>query len=167
MLCLGDFHFGAEWEVKGLYGEIINRYDPEVFERRMSDLLGQTTEILLKEDIHDVVLLMCGDSLDGMLRPSQLMKLRWGAVESCIRVSEYMSKWVDALSGIARIRVYNVDANHTEIRPLGSRRGEFSNENFEKIITWYMAQRLSDNPNVQVDASSETMKRLEVQGFSF
>ena len=40
-------------------------------------------------------------------------------------------------------------------------------ENFEKIITWYMAQRLSDNPNVQVDASSETMKRLEVQGFSF
>ena len=63
--------------------------------------------------------------------------------------------------------MYNVDANHTEIRPLGSRRGEFSNENFEKIITWYMAQRLSDNPNVQVDASSETMKRLEVQGFSF
>ena len=70
-----------------MYGEIINRYDPEVFERRMSDLLGQTTEILLKEDIHDVVLLMCGDSLDGMLRPSQLMKLRWGAVESCIRFS--------------------------------------------------------------------------------
>lgn len=167
VLCMGDFHFGAEWVVNGLYGECINRYDPDVFAQRMAMLLGQTAEILAKEQIQDVVLLMCGDSLDGMLRPSQLMKLRWGVVESCIRFSEYMSIWIGELSRIARVHVYNVDANHTELRPLGSKRGEFAGENFEKIITWYISERLRDNPNVEIDAVSETMKRVDVQGFSF
>ena len=167
VLCIGDFHFGAEWVVNGLYGECINRYDPDVFARRMAILLRQTVQILEKEQIQDVVLLMCGDSLDGMLRASQLMKLRWGVVESCIRFSEYMSMWIGELSHMARVRVYNVDANHTELRPLGSRRGEFSGENFEKIITWYISERLRDNPNVEVDATSEAMKRVDVQGYSF
>jgi hypothetical protein len=71
VLCLGDAHFGAEWKVTGLYGETLNEYNPEVFACRMADLLGQTAAILDKEDIRDVTLLMCGDSLDGMLRPSQ------------------------------------------------------------------------------------------------
>lgn len=167
VLCMGDFHFGAEWTVKGLYGETLNRYNPEIFAQRMAELLGQVATILAKEGITDVALLMCGDSLDGMLRPSQLMKLRWGVVESCIRFAEYMSAWIGELSRIAHVRVFNVDANHTELRPLGSRRGDFNNENFEKIITWYIAERLKENANVEVDAESEAMKRLDVQGFSF
>ena len=36
VLCIGDFHFGSVWVVNGLYGECINRYDPDVFARRMA-----------------------------------------------------------------------------------------------------------------------------------
>ncbi len=166
VLCIADCHYGAEWTVRGLRGEILNQYDPDVFCFRMDNLLDQTREILEREEISDVELLLCGDSLDGMLRNSQLMKLRWGVVESCMRFSEYMAQWINALSEYAVVSVCGVDGNHTETRTLNSKRGEFPGENLEKVIFWFLSERLKDNPNVIVDAVTEQRKHLSVQGFN-
>lgn len=167
VLAVGDFHYGAEWSVKGLYGEVLNTYSPEVFERRMEDLLGQTQAILEKEQINRVDLMLCGDSLDGMLRNSQLMKLRYGMVESCMRLAEYLAQWIAALAEDAFVRVHCVDGNHGEIRPLGSKRGEFENENLEKILAWFLSARLSGIDHIDIDPVSETRKLVDVQGYSF
>ena len=141
VLCVADCHYGAEWTIRGLREEVLNAYSPEIFEARMADLLGQVRAILDREQLNHVTLLLCGDALDGMLRSSQLMRLRWGVVESCMRYAEYMARWVSALSLYADVDVYGVDGNHSEIRPLGSRRGEFENENLAMIIPrlerWY------------------------------
>lgn len=166
VLCIADCHFGAEWTVRGLRGEELNRYSPEVFYERMAMLLYQTRQILEKEQINDVQLLICGDSLDGMLRASQLMKLRWGVVESCMRFSEYIAQWINELSGYATVSVCGVDGNHTETRSLNSKRGDFPGENLEKVIFWFLSERLKDNPSVIVDSVTEQQKQLSVQGFS-
>ena len=166
VLCIADCHFGAEWIVRGLRGEILNRYNPEVFAERMDDLLLQVRDIIDRESISDVQLLLCGDSLDGMLRPSQLMKLRWGVIESCMRFSEHMAQWIAALSQYATVSVCGVDGNHTETRSLNSKRGDFPEENLEKVIFWFLAERLKDVPGVLVDSVTEQQKHLTVQGFS-
>ena len=166
VLCVADCHFGAEWIVRGLRGEILNRYNPEVFAERMDDLLMQVRDIIDRESISDVQLLLCGDSLDGMLRPSQLMKLRWGVIESCMRFSEHMAQWIAALSQYATVSVCGVDGNHTETRSLNSKRGDFPGENLEKVIFWFLAERLKDVPGVLVDSVTEQQKHLTVQGFS-
>ena len=166
VLCIADCHFGAEWIVRGLRGEILNRYNPEVFAERMDDLLLQVRDIIDHESISDVQLLLCGDSLDGMLRPSQLMKLRWGVIESCMRFSEHMAQWIAALSQYATVSVCGVDGNHTETRSLNSKRGDFPGENLEKVIFWFLAERLKDVPGVLVDSVTEQQKHLTVQGFS-
>lgn len=83
-----------------------------------------------------------------------------------MRFAEYMSVWIGALSERCHVRVYNVDGNHTEIRPLGSKRGEYENENMEKIITWYIAERLQNNDRVDVDPDSQMLKKIDVEGFS-
>lgn len=166
MVAIGDFHYGATWRVCGLYGEVINEYNPDVFEDRMGALLTQLIAILDREEIDHVDLLLCGDSLDGMLRASQLTKLRWGIVESCMRLSEYMAQWVASLAKYVHVSVYGVDGNHGEIRPLGSKHGEFENENMEKIILWYLHARLAPLENVEVDPVSDTTKTIEVQGYT-
>lgn len=169
VLAIGDFHYGAEWSVKGLHGETLNAYNPEVFAQRMEALLDQLYTIIKKEQITHVDLLMCGDSLDGMLRNSQLMKLRYGVVESCMRLAEYMTQWIATLSSHGQVTVaaYNVDGNHGEIRPLASKRGEFEGENLEKILTWYLHARFADCEGVKVDPISETRKLIEIQGYNF
>ena len=101
-----------------------------------------------------------------MLRPSQLLKLRWGVVESCMRFSEYMAQWINALSEDATVSVCGVDGNHTETRTLNSKRGEFPGENLEKVIFWFLSERLRTNPNVIVDAVTEQRKHVSVQGFN-
>lgn len=166
VLCIADCHYGAEWIVRGLRGEILNRYNPEVFAERMDDLLLQVRDIIDRESISDVQLLLCGDSLDGMLRPSQLMKLRWGVIESCMRFSEHMAQWIAALSQYATVSVCGVDGNHTETRSLNSKRGDFPGENLEKVIFWFLTERLKDVPGVLVDSITEQQKHLTVQGFS-
>ena len=166
VLCIADCHFGAEWTVRGLRNEILNSYSPEIFYARMGELLVQVRDILEKEKISDVQLLICGDSLDGMLRASQLMKLRWGVVESCMRFSEYMAQWINELSRYAAVSVCGVDGNHTETRSLNSKRGDFPGENLEKVIFWFLNERLKDNANVIVDNVTEQQKHLSIQGYS-
>lgn len=166
LLAIGDFHYGAEWTVRGLQGEVINAYSPDVFEQRMSRLLAELLYILDREKLTHVDVLMCGDALDGMLRNSQLMKLRWGVVESTMRLSEYLANWIAKLSQAASIRVVNVDGNHGEIRPLASRKGDFAGENMEKIMTWYLHSRLQTHSGITVDPDSAAMKLIDIQGKS-
>ena len=132
----------------------------------MDDLLLQVRDIIDRESISDVQMLLCGDSLDGMLRASQLRKLRWGVIESCMRFSEHMAQWIATLSQYATVSVCGVDGNHTETRSLNSKRGDFPGENLEKVIFWFLAERLKDVPGVLVDSVTEQQKHLIVQGFS-
>ena len=38
LLTISDAHFGVEFEIKDLYGNILNAYSPEIFKNRMWDL---------------------------------------------------------------------------------------------------------------------------------
>ena len=83
-----------------------------------------------------------------------------------MRFSEYMAQWINALSEDATVSVCGVDGNHTETRTLNSKRGEFPGENLEKVIFWFLSERLRENPNVIVDAVTEQRKHVSVQGFN-
>lgn len=54
VVAMGDFHYGAEWAVQGLYGEVINSYSPEIFEGRMERLLGELLAILDREGVRHI-----------------------------------------------------------------------------------------------------------------
>lgn len=165
MVTLADAHYGAEWRVLGLQGELLNEYSPEIFEARMALLALHIRDIAKKEGTDQIVICMLGDSLDGMLRASQLMKLRYGMIESCIRYAEFVANWVNDLSAeFSSVEVYNVDGNHTEVRPLGSKKGDFAEENLERIISWFMKERLSSNEKVYVDDEFTKRKLINVCG---
>lgn len=167
VLALGDFHYGAEIEVKGLRGETLNRYDHTVFEKRMEDILEQTVSILEKEGLDTVHVFLVGDLIDGMLRQSQLMRLEYGMVESTIRLSEYMAQWLTALSQFACVDVYSCAGNHSEVRPLKSKNREFEDENLEKIILWYLRERLAHSSYVRIYGDDVRMVMTNIEGYKF
>ena len=91
VLAFGDAHFGAELLIKGLCGEEINKYNPEIFYERMDKLMCDTIEIILKENIDELYVFDLGDQIDGILRVSQLLKLRYGVVDSTIKYAEWLA----------------------------------------------------------------------------
>ena len=167
VVAFGDFHYGADILVKGLYGETINEFNHEVFEGRMNELFEEIIRICEKEHIGKINLMIVGDLVDGMLRQNQQMRLEYGIVESTMKLSEYLSAWVDALTSFVEVSVHASTGNHSEIRPLRSKNREFEEENVEKIILWYLDARLCENKRVYIDSECKRYNLVEVEGYNF
>ena len=147
VLVYGDEHFGVEYELKGLFGDIINAYSPEIFEERMWDLFNQTIEIVQKENIDTLHVFNMGDFTDGILRVSQLMKLRYGVVDGTIKYADFISNWLNELTKYVRINYQSTNGNHSELRMLGQPKGTFTEDNMGKVVVEFIKTRLKDNPN--------------------
>lgn len=149
VLVFGDEHYGAEYELKGLFGEILNAYSPEIFEKRMWDLFDQTVEIIQKENIDTLNVFSMGDFSDGILRTSQLMKLRYGVVDGTIKYADFISNWLNELTKYVRVNYQSTNGNHTELRMIGAPKGTFTEDNMGKVVSEFIKTRLKDNPNFE------------------
>ena len=149
-LLLADAHYGTELKITGLFGETINEYNPEIFESRMWDLLGQVIEICNKENFTSLNVYNLGDDVDGLLRVSQLRKLRYGVIESTVRYGRFIANWLNELSKYVRVRYQMVkDSNHCQIRMLDQPKNSFKDENVSYIIAEKILDRLDNNPNFE------------------
>ena len=170
LVCMGDFHYGANFSVLGLDGKIINEYNSQVFEKRISQLLRHVSQICKKEKPDQVTIMVVGDILDGILRTSQLQRLEYGVVESAMRFAETFTSWLVKLAETINlpIRVYAVRGNHGEIRPLGSKAGQFPDENMERIVMHYLYARFENQDNVLIEDDDAPMTKLiDVCGYRF
>ena len=167
---MGDFHFGADFTVRGLRGEQLNWYNSYVFEKRMAMLATEIMKITEKEKPEQITVMIVGDMLDGMLRQGQLQRLEYGAVESAMRLSETLSQWLADLEERVQIpiRVYAVRGNHGEIRPLGSKAGQFPEENLERIVMHYLRARFQEDQWIWiVDDDAPMHQMIDVCGFTY
>ena len=166
VLIFSDQHYGKDLEVKGLRGEVLNKYGPEIFEKRMWQLLEETIVICNKEDFTSIKVLSLGDELEGMIRLGQLMNLRYGVVESAIKYSYFIASWLNELSKYVRIDFYSTSGNHTDLRLLDNKKGTFPHENISKIIDVLVAEILKDNDNITIHQNEIDKIYVNIQGFN-
>lgn len=150
VLLLADSHYGAEFKILGLFGEVLNEYSPEIFEARMWNLLDQVVEICRKEGFTSLNVYDLGDEIDGLLRVSQLWKLRYGVIDSAVYYGRFITTWLKELSKCVYVKYQMVkDSNHCQLRLLGQPKNTFKDENVSVIIADKIMDRLSDNPNFE------------------
>lgn len=167
LLCFGDEHFGAEFEVRGLFNEIINSYSPEIFEDRMIELFNQTLEIIKKDNIDTLHIFSMGDFSDGILRVSQLMKLRYGVIDSTIKYSNFICEWLEKLTKYVRVEYHTVvQANHTELRMLSQPKGTFVNDNVSKFLLEFIKIRLGNNKNFKLHTNPTGYIYANIAGYA-
>lgn len=166
ILCFGDTHYGTEFCIKGLHGEIVNEYSPEVFEERMEELLYHTIAKAKKEEFTDIYVFSLGDEIDGILRASQLMKLRYGVVESTIRYADYICRWLTRLTQSVRVHYCMAFGNHTELRMIGQPKGTFEDDNMSKVIKEFIAVRMENNPNFEMISNPSGLIYDNIAGFN-
>ena len=152
LLTISDAHFGVEFEIKDLYGNILNAYSPEIFKNRMWDLYNKVIEQIQKDHIQVLNIFELGDALDGILRAnSQLMQLRYGIIDSSILYADFLSTWLNELSKHVRIKFQMVKrSNHNQLRLVGQPKNAFPDEDMSKSILVFMKERLKGNRNVEI-----------------
>lgn len=135
ILAISDCHYGCEYEIKDFYGGIINAYSPEIFEERMTILFNKVVDKIEDLGIKELSIIELGDGIDGVLRMSQLMRLRYGVIESSIRYADYLANWLNELSKYVSIKFQMVyDSNHNQLRLLDGKKNTFPDENVSKIM---------------------------------
>ena len=166
VLAFGDEHFSTEFTIYGLYGEIINSYSPEIFEHRMWDLFYKVVDIIEKEDLTTLYVFALGDFTDGILRCSQLMKLRYGVVEGTVKYANFISNWLNELSKYVNIKYQMVFGNHSELRMLGQPKGTFKDDNTGLFVREIIKTRLEDNPNFEMTINPTGLIFDNIAGFN-
>lgn len=152
VLCLADAHFNTEFEIKGLYGEVLNSYSPEIFYQRMWYLRDKVCEICERENMSVLHIFGLGDDNDGLLRlTDNLFKLRWGVIDSTLIYADFMANWINEISKFIDVKLQMVeDSNHNQLRLCSAPKNAFKGENLSKVIIHIIKSRLKDNPCVTI-----------------
>jgi len=166
ILAFGDEHYAAEFTIYGLYGEVINSYSPEIFEQRMWTLLHKVVDIVKKEDLTTLHVFALGDFTDGVLRCSQLMKLRYGVVEGTVKYANFIANWLNELSKHVKVKYQMVYGNHSELRMLGQPKGTFKEENTGLFVREMINARLENNPNFEMVINPTGLIFDTIEGFN-
>lgn len=159
LLCLSDFHAGSTYEVKGLYGEIVNKYDFEIMKDRLWRLIGmiEADDIVIDK----LIVANLGDFFENILRMSSLTKLRESVVDTVIKFSEFMAQWLVELQkrlGVP-IEVVTVGGNHDVQRILGQQ-PQLEEENLGKIVVEFLKLRLAQCVDIQVDDYTDVAVKI-------
>src|SRR5574344_228889 len=150
LLVISDMHYGRECLIKGLDGEIISGYNNEIFKERMWDLLNQTVNKINEKKLTHLNIFNLSDCIDGLLRISQLKSLQTGVVDSVLEFSEFIATWLNKLSEYVNIDYFQCWGNHDELRLLTGKKGDFPNENANKLIMKFIELRVCDNKNIKI-----------------
>ena len=166
ILAFGDEHYATEFTIYGLYGEVINSYSPEIFEQRMWDLFYKTIDIVEKESLTTLHVFALGDFTDGILRCSQLMKLRYGVVEGTVKYANFIANWLNELTKYVRVKYQMVYGNHSELRMLGQPKGTFKEDNTGMFVREMIRTYLENNPNFELIINPTGLIFDNIEGFN-
>ena len=166
VLAIADAHFAKEFKIYGLFNEVLNEYSPEIFYNRMEQLYSETLEYVNKNNLDKIHIFNLGDSVEGLIRHSQLFSLRYGVIDSATIFGNYLGKWLRILSKEINIEYHQTDGNHDELRLLDGKKGQHLNESAGKIISNAIKLINEENPNFKFTENKTGMIFTNVVGYN-
>lgn len=162
LLVVSDLHAGSTFVVYGLNNEIINEYSYDIMVERMWSIIEKIEADAI--DFDDMIIAICGDVVEGILRESSLAKLREPVIDTVVRLGDFLSNWIARLSeylGVS-VNVVIVPGNHDCTRMLTSKPA-FEGESLTKIVIELIKLRLRDFSWIKVDDFREVAVK-NIQG---
>lgn len=145
LLCIADIQAGANFEVP------TNKYSLAICEQRFSKLLDDIVHYVLERDIMNINVVGLGDSIQGILRLTDLKLNETSVVEATVTVARMIAVFLNQLSIYCNINYYHVPtSNHAQTRPIGSKASELAAEDMEYVIGHYINDMLLFNNRVNV-----------------
>lgn len=157
LLNIADIHYGAVFE------SINNKYSPEIARERFEYLAAYVKDFVKSHNVSTLRVLVLGDDIQGILRINDLRINDSSIVKATIEVSNLIATFLNDISQYVDVEYYHTPrANHTQIRPLGSKASELADEDLEYIIGHYIKMALSNNNHVNVNLSDDCSNYIEI-----
>lgn len=138
ILMFSDMHIGVDCN------NFYNRYSTEIAILRVSKLVDRTIKHCVANKIDRLTVINMGDMIHGIIHTNARLEVGLDVTEQIIKASEIISQALNKLQVCAPEVLYrSVVDNHS--RALANKSEHIEKENFNKIIDWFVEERLKDS----------------------
>lgn len=143
ILCLSDWHYGQ------VTNNIWNSYNTDICKQRVAKLFEKVSIALEEHRINTLHIVLLGDFINGAIHVGSRVAAEENACEQLMHVSELLANFINALSVyVDKVNVYSTYGNHA--RTIQNKDDSIHADNMERVIPWWLKQRLVKNNKVNV-----------------
>ena len=162
VVTVSDQHYGASFSSEN------NEYSPTIFKERLEYLNYKIVEFIQNKHIDKITIVSLGDSLQGLIRLTDLSINDTSVVKAVVDYSRLISQFLNNISEYVNVNYYHVpSANHTQIRPLGTKASEIAREDLEYVISNYIKDLLASNTRIRVNIADENKQYIHIDSIPF
>lgn len=160
ILVCSDWHYGQ------VSDNIWNKYNTEICLQRVSKLFDKVYDALMVHNINRLHIVLLGDLINGAIHTGSRVASEENTCEQLMHVSEIIANFINTLSPcVNEINVYSTYGNHA--RTVQNKNDSIHSDNMERIIPFWLNQRLQNNHKVTiVDSDYYEFIYLNVCGYN-
>lgn len=143
VLMLSDWHYGQ------VSNNIWNQYNVDICLQRVSKLFDKVSTALKEHTISTLHVVLLGDFVNGAIHTSCRVAAEENTCEQLMHVSEILANFINELSAyVHEVNIYSTYGNHA--RTIQNKNDSIHADNMERVIPWWLRERLQDNNKVNV-----------------
>lgn len=159
VLLLSDFHYGITID------NFLNKYDKEVCVERIRKVVSETIEFAERMEVDDLKIVNLGDLINGFLHISTRIENEEDVITQIMEVTEILAEMINQLSyHFNSIEYIDCLDNHSRVN--ANKNLSIEEENFGRLISWYLKPRLKDVSSVKIieDRFDDTITKFDILG---
>lgn len=146
VLCFSDWHYGLVTD------NIWNKYNVSICRERVKCLVDKVSIYMNTNNVKKLHILIMGDLANGAIHTTSRVASEEDTCDQLMQVSELVAEAVNELSKYTNeTHVYSTFGNH--MRTVQNKKDSIHSDNMEKIVPWWLKQRLKDNYNITIHDS--------------
>lgn len=162
LVTLADVHYGANFKSEN------NEYSPTIAKERFEYLSARIISFVQSHKLRRIHIVSLGDLVQGVLRVSDLKINDSSVVKAVVEISRLVALFLNEISAYVMVEYYHSPtANHTQIRPLGTKASEIADEDLEYVIGNYIKDLCANNDRITVHLADEGKQHIEIPIFDY
>lgn len=156
--------FWSDWHYGMITDNIWNKFNTKICKNRVKAFIEMSKEFIRLNNIDVLNVVMLGDSAHGSIHSTCRVESEERTCEQLMHVSEIMAEALDDLSKVVNhITLYSCYGNH--MRTIQNKSESIHSDNMERIVPWWIEQRLQNNKKIEVAYSEyKEFTKLNVLG---
>lgn len=143
VLCLSDWHYGQ------VSDNIWNKYNTDICVQRVGTLFEKVYSALSTHNVKNLHVVLLGDLINGSIHTTSRVAAEENTCEQLMHVSELLAHFINAISvRVDKVNIYSTYGNHA--RTIQNKNDSIHSDNMERVIPWWLKQRLKNNDKVNV-----------------
>ncbi len=158
--------FWSDWHYGMVTNNLWNTYNTEICRKRVKKFIEISKEYIELNKIDVLNIVMLGDFAHGGIHSTCRIQSEEDVCDQLMHVSEIMAEAIGDLSKVVNhISVYSCYGNH--MRTIQNKKESIHTDNMEKIVPWWLEQRLKDNSKIEIIYSEyKEFTKLNVLGYN-